>query len=115
MGMKIEISRKGDDAEYYPWGTYDVGNINELNALLRSAWEFGVHKQNYQIKEKEEKKEELKPCPFCGSRNVKIDKCVSRARCGDCMATSGLITKYINQGMDNQAALKAAWNKRADG
>lgn len=56
----------------------------------------------------------LKACPFCGSTNIKIDKCVSRARCGDCMATSGLITKYVNQGMDNQEALITVWNTRAD-
>lgn len=58
------------------------------------------------------KDQELKPCPFCGSKNIKIDKCTKRIRCKDCFATSGLITRYINKGLSEDEAVVAAWNER---
>ena len=54
-----------------------------------------------------------KPCPFCGAKNVKFDKCTLRVRCGACRATSGLITRFIAQGMTEEQAAQAAWNERA--
>ena len=53
----------------------------------------------------------IKPCPFCGSTDIKIDRCVSRVRCGNCFCTSGLITKLAPDPMAENAALMA-WNKR---
>ena len=58
------------------------------------------------------KEKELKPCPFCGSRNIKFDKCTKRVRCKDCYATGGLITLYINKGLSEDEAVLAAWNER---
>lgn len=55
---------------------------------------------------------ELKPCPFCGSTNIKIDRCSTRVRCGDCFATSGLISKYKEDGMTDVEASEKAWNTR---
>lgn len=37
----------------------------------------------------------VKPCPFCGSIHIQIDKCTSRVRCKDCFATSGMISKLV--------------------
>lgn len=54
-----------------------------------------------------------KPCPFCGSRNIKFDPCTLRVRCGDCRATSGLITKYLKTGKTEEEAAREAWNDRA--
>ena len=45
----VEISRKGDDDKYYRWGVYDLHESNEVLALIQSAWEFGLHQQNYGI------------------------------------------------------------------
>lgn len=53
-----------------------------------------------------------KPCPFCGSQNVKFDPCTLRVRCGTCRATSGLITRFAKQGISEQEAARAAWNER---
>ena len=55
-------------------------------------------------------REDLKPCPFCGSRNIKIDKCTARVRCGDCFATSGIIRK--REGEDGVKAAVEKWNER---
>ena len=59
-----------------------------------------------------DEKKELRPCPFCGSRNIKFDPCTLRVRCGDCRATSGLITRFIREGITEQAAAREAWNTR---
>jgi hypothetical protein len=32
---------------------------------------------------------EIKPCPFCGSVEIKVDKCTARVRCKNCFATGG--------------------------
>lgn len=56
------------------------------------------------------KEEELKPCPFCGSINIKIvrdehgDFYVSCGETGDC-------TIYVQA--DTEAHVRKAWNKRA--
>lgn len=54
----------------------------------------------------------VKPCPFCGEINIQIDKCTSRVRCKSCFATSGLISKLINQGVPPEMAPIVAWNTR---
>lgn len=54
---------------------------------------------------------EIKPCPFCGSTNIKVDKCTSRVRCGNCFCTSGMIGKLVVDINDKDAAIKA-WNTR---
>lgn len=56
----------------------------------------------------------LKPCPFCGGMNIKIDKCSKRVRCGDCFATSGIITRYMTNGVSHEEAAIKAWNERCD-
>ena len=55
-----------------------------------------------------------KPCPFCGSTIVKFDPCTLRVRCGSCRATSGVITKFVSQGMTEKEAARAAWNERTN-
>lgn len=57
---------------------------------------------------------ELKPCPFCGSRNIKMDKCSKRVRCANCYATSGLIAKFRKENMTDDEAAICAWNTRED-
>lgn len=54
----------------------------------------------------------IKPCPFCGSIEIKIDKCTSRVRCKNCFATSGMISKLVNQGISEEDAPLRAWNTR---
>lgn len=56
---------------------------------------------------------EIKPCPFCGSVHVQIDKCTKRVRCKDCFATSGIITKLIQKGVPEEEAPIRAWNTRS--
>ena len=55
---------------------------------------------------------EIKPCPFCGSKNIIVDKCTSRVRCKDCFATSGMISKLIKDGVEADDAPIIAWNTR---
>lgn len=57
---------------------------------------------------------EPKPCPFCGSTNIKIDKCTLRVRCGNCFATSGLISKFVKDGKKDFEAALIAWNTRSE-
>ena len=57
--------------------------------------------------------DDWKPCPFCGAKKIKFDPCTLRVRCGECRATSGLITRYIAEGLSEQEAARAAWNVRA--
>lgn len=57
---------------------------------------------------------ELKPCPFCGSRKIKIDRCAKRVRCGECFATSGVISRYMREGVSDYDAAVMAWNERCD-
>ena len=59
-------------------------------------------------------KTELKPCPFCGSTEVNLNKCTKRVWCKKCHASSGLITPFIQQGMTEEEATLAAWNRRED-
>ena len=55
---------------------------------------------------------DVKPCPFCGSYNIAIDKCTSRVRCKNCFATSGLISKYLTKTERKEDAALMAWNTR---
>ena len=55
----------------------------------------------------------IKPCPFCGEINIQIDKCTSRVRCKSCFATSGIISKLINQDISEKDAPIIAWNTRS--
>ncbi len=54
----------------------------------------------------------VKPCPFCGSTEIKIDMCTARVRCKNCFATSGMISKLIKQGVSEEDAPLMAWNTR---
>lgn len=54
---KVEISRQGVDGEYYYWGTYNIERKSEFEAIVRAAWEFGLHKENYRLEIKESKDE----------------------------------------------------------
>lgn len=55
----------------------------------------------------------LKPCPFCGSMEIRIEKCTARVRCKNCYATSGMISKLVNQGVSEDKAPIVAWNTRS--
>jgi len=55
----------------------------------------------------------IKPCPFCGSIHIQVDKCTKRVRCKDCFATSGMITKLIQKGVPEEEAPIRAWNTRS--
>ena len=55
----------------------------------------------------------IKPCPFCGGLTIQVDKCTLRVRCKSCFATSGLISKFINDGVAEEDAPIVAWNTRA--
>lgn len=57
---------------------------------------------------------ELKPCPFCGSKKIKIDRCTKRVRCGECFATSGIISRHMKDGLTDYDAAIIAWNERYD-
>ena len=54
--------------------------------------------------------EELKPCPFCGGIDIRLNYVLSRARfkvmCENCKCTT-------NQFLDKNDAIEA-WNRRAD-
>ena len=53
-----------------------------------------------------------KPCPFCGSKQIKFDKCTLKVKCAKCYATSGFLSKYINEGLSEDEAARTAWNTR---
>lgn len=55
---------------------------------------------------------QIKPCPFCGSTEIRFDKCTLRVRCKKCFANSGIITRFANQGMSDEDAALMAWNTR---
>lgn len=55
----------------------------------------------------------IKPCPFCGSILIQVDKCTTRVRCKNCFATSGMISKLVNEGVSEEDAPIIAWNTRA--
>ena len=59
-------------------------------------------------------KSEVKPCPFCGSLNIQIDKCTSRVRCKNCFCTSGLIARLVaySDKVPQEEAAVMAWNTR---
>jgi Lar family restriction alleviation protein len=56
--------------------------------------------------------QELKPCPFCASRDLSVDTLGTQDRpfyavsCGDCEATGPLARSYEGS--------VEAWNKRSD-
>lgn len=54
----------------------------------------------------------VKPCPFCGSTEIMIDKCTTRVRCKKCFASSGLISKLTQKGVPEELAPLLAWNER---
>ena len=55
-----------------------------------------------------------KPCPFCGSVDIRIDKCTARVRCKNCFATSGLIGRFVaySENVSQEKAALQAWNTR---
>lgn len=55
----------------------------------------------------------VKPCPFCGSTEIMIEKCTARVRCKTCFAQSGLISKITKRGASEELAPLLAWNMRA--
>ena len=56
--------------------------------------------------------DEIKPCPFCGSKRIRVDHCTKRVRCQECFATSGIISKFIKDGTSENEAPLLAWNTR---
>lgn len=59
---------------------------------------------------------EIKPCPFCGSVEIKVDKCTARVRCKNCFATGGLISRLVkySEMMAQEDAAVLAWNTRCE-
>ena len=55
----------------------------------------------------------VKPCPFCGSTEIMIEKCTARVRCKNCFAQSGLISKITKRGASEELAPLLAWTMRA--
>lgn len=63
------------------------------------------------VRKEENMRDKVKPCPFCGSYDIQIDKCTMRARCKNCFSTGGLIAKLVKNPKLENAALEA-WNTR---
>ena len=57
----------------------------------------------------------LKPCPFCGSEDILIERCSPQAECWDCGAKGPLIERFLDSA-DGDWTLAAvlSWNTRAD-
>lgn len=65
------------------------------------------------------KEKELKPCPFCGDKNVKLRKFKTdkyRILCSNCGATGSSFTQYSWESSSIQARNRAitGWNRRYD-
>ncbi len=56
----------------------------------------------------------LEPCPFCGNPDVWLSKCQSAVKCNKCLCKAPIITPFINKGMKEEDAARAAWNTRAN-
>ena len=56
---------------------------------------------------------ELKPCPFCGSTDIRMDRCTLRIRCNKCYANGQLISRFRKDGRSDLEAAVLAWNTRA--
>ena len=56
---------------------------------------------------------DLKPCPFCGSTNIRMDRCTLRIRCSKCFANGQLISRFRTEGRSDLEAAVLAWNTRA--
>lgn len=56
----------------------------------------------------------LKPCPFCGSKNIKLyhTECEVNGECQNCGASSGYRIFWGKKPTKEEAA--EAWNRRAD-
>lgn len=52
----------------------------------------------------------IKPCPFCGNKNVYIRRAfgVTSARCDYC----GAVVSF--RGKDNELGVRAVWNRRVN-
>ena len=62
-------------------------------------------------KKPDDKRSELKPCPFCGSKQVEYEKAEdfggTYVECYNCGVTSPVVA--------NKEKAAAVWNRRADG
>ena len=56
--------------------------------------------------------EKLKKCPFCGSEDVKINKCTMKTQCKNCFATGPFISRFMKDGRTEEEAAVLAWNWR---
>ena len=56
----------------------------------------------------------LKPCPFCGSNNLKFNKCASMIYCLSCGARNPRISKFLKDDVTEEEATVLSWNTRAD-
>jgi Lar family restriction alleviation protein len=59
-------------------------------------------------------KAELKPCPFCGSKNLFIDTGISGGDGGNLFWVVCNECYSSGQALDKKSSAIAAWNKRAE-
>lgn len=58
-------------------------------------------------------KPKLKPCPFCGNKDIFFDRCTSHIMCIKCGAKAPFISKFMTPERTESEAAIAAWNTRA--
>lgn len=58
--------------------------------------------------------DDLKPCPFCGSKNLNFVKCGSVIFCKDCGARNPRISKFLKIALNEEEATVLSWNTRAN-
>lgn len=52
----------------------------------------------------------LRPCPECGSEQLKFMACISSVKCKKCGCKNGPISFYINKGYSEKEAAYRSWN-----
>ena len=55
---------------------------------------------------------DLKPCPFCGGTNIRVDKCTCMILCLSCFCKGPNFSKYLSQCSSEVEAAVLAWNTR---
>lgn len=84
--------------------SYGCGETDCENCIFYEA--KGPCKVNFKKWLNEEYKEPLKPCPFCGSKDVAVNKCVGAwiVQCGDCLT--------VTRACYTEEQATETWNRR---